>query len=89
MRTQRQADSSKTDTHSPFLLGKKVRSVIEPLLLRRNREQSHYFTTARHRADEPGSSWSVKEPRRQQKKSEKRRPKPTIMAANGWRPEVR
>lgn len=51
----RQAGGPNTDTHSPFLLGKKVRSVIEPLLLRTNREQSRYFTTVTHRADEPGS----------------------------------
>lgn len=89
MRTQRRADSSNTDTHSPFLLGKKVRSVIEPLLLRRNREQSRYFTTVTHRADEPGSTGDVKQPRREEKKSEKRRLQPTIMAADGWRPEMR
>lgn len=61
---------SSTDTHSPFLLGKKVRSVIEPLLLRTNREQSRYFTTVTHQAAEPGSTGDDNEPRREKRKGE-------------------
>lgn len=79
-RQARDADAD-ADTHSPVLLGKEVRSVIESLLLRTHTEQSRHLTAA-----EPGSIGDDPEPSRKESSSENRRPKPTIMAADGWRP---